>query len=112
MGIQPIDLQTLYAQLDKVGKTQGAQQHAAQAAQDSQQAANRLKAEQRATTVQETEAGSEQAGKIRDRDEPAEDRGDPSKRHKDEHAQTDDPSVPEPEIIRDPALGNRIDLSG
>lgn len=112
MGIQPIDLQTLYAQLDKIGKTQGAHQQAAQVAQDLQQAANRLQAEQRATTVQQTEAGSDHAGKIRDRDEPAEERKDSSKRHKDETTAADDSVLPEPEIIRDPALGNRIDLSG
>lgn len=45
MAIQPIDLQTLYAQMAKVGKQQGAEQQLASMVKDAQQQQNKIDAE-------------------------------------------------------------------
>ena len=47
MAIQPIDLQTLYAQLEKVGKTQVHQQAAVQNAREAELARNREDAQKK-----------------------------------------------------------------
>ncbi len=112
MGIQPIDLQTLYTQLDKVGKTQLAQQHAVQNAQDSQMAANRLKADHNLKSVQETEAGSEKPGKVHDREAGTEEQGSEADKKKPDEGLPGADTTPARTVITDPALGNRIDISG
>ncbi|WP_187427665.1 hypothetical protein [Treponema phagedenis] len=45
MGIQPIDLQTLYSQMEKVGRAQEAQNQALNAIAEQQQQHNKLDAE-------------------------------------------------------------------
>jgi hypothetical protein len=110
MAIQPIDLQTLYGQLDKVGKTQVQQQAAAQAAREAEMKANREKAARNLDTVQTPEAGDEKAGRVHERNESSGGQGEPTggepakKDVKGEEA--------EKEILKDPALGHHIDISG
>jgi len=110
VAIQPIDLQTLYTQLDKIGKSQVQQQQAAQAARDQDMAKNVQDAAERLRTVHGTEAGDESAGAVHERgssgEEPA---PNPDKKQKD--SQNDEPA-PDKEIIQDPALGKHIDISG
>lgn len=113
MGIQPIDLQTLYAQMEKVGKAQVQQQAADKNAREAELAKNRQDAEKRVTTVQEAEAGEEQTGIVRERKESSEN-GAPEY-HARQGAQDEDQEEPEHderEIIRDPDLGSHIDISG
>lgn len=115
MAIQPIDLQTLYTQLDKIGKTQLQQQQAAQAAQDADRSANKTDAEKRLKTVQESDAGEERAGAVHERNGSGKDGSDSGKPgagargSKDDQA---DQASGEKEIIHDPALGAHIDISG
>ena len=52
MGIQPIDLQTLYTQLDKVGKLQGDARQTFAAEFEKSQQANKEDAARRQQTVQ------------------------------------------------------------
>lgn len=112
MGIQPIDLQTLYTQLDKVGKAQVQQNAASQAAREAEMAKNREEAERRLKTVRETETGGEQTGAVHDRNgsSSGNDSGTPSKGTKDPSAGESEDSTRE--IIRDPSLGSIIDISG
>lgn len=69
MGISPIDLQTLYTQMDKVGKSQLSQQAALQQARDAAENDVRKAAEAKAKSVQKTEAGESEVGKVSDRKE-------------------------------------------
>jgi hypothetical protein len=113
VAIQPIDLQTLYGQLDKIGKTQVQQQQAAQAARDAEQATNKQEAEKRLRTVGETDAGEEEVGLVHERESSAEqEREGKKEKKKDESAAETTPQEPKKEIIQDPALGKHIDISG
>lgn len=112
MGIQPIDLQTLYAQMEKVGKAQVQHQAANQNARDAELVNNREEAEKRLQTVQETEAGEESIGKVDENHEKSGGSPQNSSGHQDEKHETDAPPLPSQEIIRDPDLGSKIDISG
>jgi len=117
VAIQPIDLQTLYTQLDKVGKTQVQQQAAAQSAREVEMAQNKKEAAERLTTVQGTETSEDKSGRVHERTEPEErDREGGSKKERrdggDQDATGDESLLPPPEIIKDPALGAHIDISG
>lgn len=134
MAIQPIDLQTLYSQLEKVGKAQIQQQQAAQALQDSEMTANKAKAERKLKTVEKTPAGDETSGEIHAHNGAApsrtdivaehngRDRKDRNRRQK-QPGETGEPGEESDrssdgagqsaeEIIRDPALGKHVDISG
>jgi hypothetical protein len=113
VGIQPIDLQTLYSQLDKIGKSQVQQNAAAQAARDSEMVTNRLETERRLKSIQETEAGDEQAGTVHEREGSGKEEHSPSRddaRGKKKDAE--ETVEPEKEVLRDPNLGSIIDISG
>jgi len=117
VAIQPIDLQTLYTQLDKVGKAQVQQQAAEQSARETEMANNKKDAAARLKTVQGTETSEDKAGRVHERTESEErERDGGQKREKPEGAEKGEGNeeTPEnpPEVIRDPALGTRIDISG
>ncbi len=110
MAIQPIDLQTLYTQLDKVGKTQVQQQVAAQSIREAEMQANKTSAEDRLKTVQTPEAGEEGAGAVHEKQEPADSGSRQS--HQREKRDEENQSPPEKEVIRDPGLGAHVDITG
>jgi hypothetical protein len=115
VAIQPIDLQTLYTQLEKIGKAQVQQQVAAQAERDAEISANRADAEKRLKTVQETEAGDEITGKVHENNgkKGKEDASSaPDKKEAKEDESKGASAEPEQEVIKDPALGTHIDISG
>ncbi len=114
MAIQPIDLQTLYAQLDKIAKTQVHQQVAAQAAQEAQMVANKAQSEHKLKRVQETEAGSEITGMVHEREgsEPQHQGGTSAGEHREGEEKNGSITEPLKQFIKDPALGNNIDISG
>jgi hypothetical protein len=106
MAIQPIDLQTLFTQVDKVGKAQTAQkdgliQQAIQGAQMER------KTEERIQSVNETQNTGDGAEKVGDRGERGQAGGGGKRREKDEEAREEE----ERTIIRDPSLGRNIDIS-
>jgi hypothetical protein len=114
MGMQPIDLQTLYTQLDKVGKAQVQQQSAAQSAREAEMTANKQDAARKLQSVEETDAGDEKADKVHERNgsgshEPS---GTNEQRKDEGGDETQSPVPAEKEIIKDPALGTHIDISG
>jgi hypothetical protein len=114
VGIQPIDLQTLYSQLDKVGKEQVHQQLASQVIQDAQIKENKILAEQKRRKVQEADAGDEKSGTVHEKRETDRNRGtgtgDTSGKKKEENELSEKDK--KTEIIKDPALGTHIDISG
>ena len=110
MAIQPIDLQTLFTQLDKVGKSQAFQREGLAAQQALQQTESQKKTEERIQSVNE-------AGDAKE-DEKINDRG-AKKNRESRNEETDkdgtekddgEEEAGRPAFIRDPALGRNIDI--
>jgi len=112
MALQPIDLQTLFTQMDKVGKGQISQREGQQIQAAMQQIQIQRKQEENVQSVNETQEMGKEAEKIKD------DKGHGSyaeqgrgKEQAEEEGDSAEEAV-EPELIRDPALGRNIDISG
>jgi hypothetical protein len=110
MAIQPIDLQALFSQLDKVGKNQAALREGQQIQDALQQMQNQRKLEENVQSVNQAQDMGEEAETIKD-----------DKRRHTPHGrfagkqEEEDNSAAEKEdrpLIRDPALGRNIDISG
>ena len=108
MGIQPIDLQTLYTQLDKVGKLQGDARQTFAAEFEKSQQANKEDAARRQQTVQKTEASGAEKTAIN------KDGSFGSPVNNTPHHQKNEPTPNEKHsyYIQDPSLGKKIDISG
>ena len=111
MAIQPIDLQALFTQVDKVGKNQAALREGQQIQDSLQQAHVQRKLEENVQSVNESQNLGEEAGKIK------EDQRRGSHTAQDTDRETQDEETAEedevkPDLIRDPALGRNIDISG
>ena len=116
MGISPIDLQTLYTQMDKVGKAQLSQAAALEQARDAAESDVRKAAEAKAKSVQKTETGENAVGKVDDRKEPADSGGENAKKEeaKAEEAEGDEGEMSSPSSASIPlneGLGKNIDIS-
>lgn len=108
MGIQPIDLQTLYSQMEKVGKQQGAEQSGAIANRERQEEANRIDAEKRLNSVKSSESINNEKLTVDDNTNP---KGSPyNQKYKKEKEKDSDEE--DENYIRDPKLGSRVDISG
>jgi hypothetical protein len=107
MAIAPIDLQTLFAQIDKVAKTQGAAREGLVMQQAIQGAQLQKKTEEDVNQVNEAQNMGEGVEKVKDRG--AERReADRRKREKEkEEAEAEQKSS----VLRDPSLGKKIDIS-
>ncbi|HSV56037.1 MAG TPA: hypothetical protein VLH39_02885 [Magnetospirillaceae bacterium] len=107
MPIKPIDLQTLFLQLNHVGKEQSAAKEGAVLQQSIQGVVQQKRREEEVRSVQKPEA-DEGASKVADREESTkpghEEKG---KQHGREPGGTGDL-----EVVKDPALGHRIDIQG
>jgi hypothetical protein len=111
MAIQPIDLQTLFTQLDKVGKSQTNQKEGLQLQQALQGDQIQKKTEERIQSVNESQDMGQGAEGIKERSsrkrpdqEPLEKENTPR-----EGGDTNEEDL---SVIRDPALGKNIDVSG
>jgi hypothetical protein len=111
MAIQPIDLQTLFTQIDKVGKEQSVHREGAQLQASLQAARVERQEVERDHSVNETQdtgqGGAERAGERQGRRQDgkkssADDKPDAAAEEENE----------DPHIIRDPCLGKHIDVSG
>jgi hypothetical protein len=107
MGMQPIDLQTLLTQVDKVAKNQSLQKEGLQIHQALQQIESQKKAEEQVQSVNEAPEMGEETGKIKDQEKRQSNSG--GHRQKEKEAEED---APVENIFRDPALGRNIDISG
>ena len=108
VGIQPIDLQTLYSQMEKVGKQQGAEQSGVIANRERQEEANRVDAEKRLNSVKSSESINDEKIAI---DNNTDSKGSMQNR-KYKKEKKDDESGEEENYIKDPKLGARVDISG
>jgi hypothetical protein len=117
MAIHPIDLQTLFTQVEKIGKEQANQKQGLQLQQAIQGAQIQRRTDERIKSVNESQDTGDGPERVKDRS--------PRKRREDgegEALEEQDRLYPEqksadrrfndPSVIRDPALGKNIDLSG
>ena len=108
VGIQPIDLQTLYSQMEKVGKQQGAEQSGAIANRERQEEANRLDAEKRLNSVKSSESINNEKIAINDGTSSKSSMNQGKYRQEKAEEETEE----EENYIQDPKLGRRVDVSG
>jgi len=109
MAISPIDLQTLYSQVDKVGKQESAQREGAALQQALQQAKNQQLTEERIRSVNEAQNSGEGAEGIKDRNgSTGREREGEKKTREEEEEEKERASE---SIIRDLDLGKNVDIS-
>ena len=115
MAIQPIDLQALFTQLDKVGKNQAALREGLQIHESLQQIQTQRRLEENVQSVNQAQNMGEEAETIRDEQRKGthSSKGDAGEAFENQ-AEEGDPSAKKekPDLIRDPALGRNIDISG
>jgi hypothetical protein len=112
MAIQPIDLQTLFTQLDKVGKTQAAQREGQHIQEVLQQIQSQKKIEENVQAVNEAQETGEGAEKVKDgKGQGASNQGG-GKEKAGEKEGEESPADSKAGFIRDPTLGRNIDISG
>ena len=110
MAIQPIDLQALFTQVDKVGKAQMAQREGQQIQEALQQAENQRKLEQNIHSVNQSQEMGKEAETIKDENRR---KGSQSQmKGRQEEEDDSDDAVEDRALIRDPALGRIVDISG
>jgi hypothetical protein len=109
MAIQPIDLQTLFAQMDKVGKTQSALREGITLHQDIQGAQLQRKTEEHIQSVNEAQnTGDDGTEKVKDRGP----KGQGSEKKNPRHDDTEKEEEQKPAAtFSDPRLGRNIDIS-
>jgi hypothetical protein len=115
MALQPIDLQTLFMQMDRVGKEQGAMKEGVQIQQALQDVQAQQRTEQRIKSVNESQNAGDGPEAVKDRhgSSPRKGPGGGGKQKQDELAQKNGAlSASLSAVIRDPALGKLIDISG
>ena len=112
MGIAPIDLQTLYTQLDKVSKTHGSQAQTLQvqsALQDVEKAKKQQEENEKIASTNMAEEDDTQ--KVKDRQYH---QNNSKNQHKSNPDETQEESEPERKKVafQDPNLGQHIDVIG
>lgn len=114
MAIQPIDLQILFTQLDKVGKSQMTQKEGLAIQQSLQGIQMQKKTEEQVQSVDETKQAGEGAEAINDRNARKKS-GEQSADKRGEAGEKDEQDISkhkEVSVFRDPTLGRNIDMSG
>jgi hypothetical protein len=113
MPIKPIDLQTLFMQLDQVGRARSAEKDGAILQQSIQAGIQQKKQLEKAEAVKELDHPGQDEGseKVRERDEEGAEAQSGGSDRKGQRPEKDDAS-PGPDVVRDPDLGNTIDISG
>jgi hypothetical protein len=111
MAILPIDLQTLFSQMDKVGKSQAMQREGQQIQESIQQIQIQKKNEQNIQSVNQSQDLGGEAETIKDekRHGGREYDGGARERQREEELSA---AEEERDLIRDPALGRNIDITG
>ncbi|MCL2810011.1 MAG: hypothetical protein FWD24_08145 [Treponema sp.] len=107
MAITPIDLQTIFTQVDKVGRAQVAQKEGQTLSQSIQGNEIQRKTDENIRQVNEAQDLGDGTDKIRDREKKKEDSSNKEKKQKDEEEEKEKNKS----VLRDPALGNKIDIS-
>ena len=109
MAITPIDLQTIFTQVDKVSRAQLAEREGQALSQRIQGAEVQRKTEEQINQINETQNTGEGADKIKDRNPDGSQRqggGSKEKKNKEEKEAEGKLSV-----VSNPFLGNKVDIS-
>jgi len=109
MAIAPIDLQTIFSQVDKVGRSQAAQSEGQALAKTIQGVEIQQKTEERINQVNEAQNTGEGAEKINDQSHKQNQGGKNERRKHDEKEEAEEEK--KLFIGREPSLGNKIDIS-
>lgn len=109
MAIQPIDLQILFSQLNNVAKTQAGIKAGEEAQQTALGVENQRKEEIKLKAVNETQDAGEGAETVKEKKGGSGDHAGGKRKNNEETDNNDDEKQ---EIIKDPALGKNIDMSG
>ncbi|MDR2178602.1 MAG: hypothetical protein LBP20_11285 [Treponema sp.] len=110
MAIQPIDLQTLFTQLEKVGKTQAFQKDGTLIQQAMQSVETQRRTDENIRSVNEAQDTGRGTEEINDRNARKHQAGEDDGRQRGEDGEEGkQPGVP---VFRDPALGNYVDFTG
>lgn len=115
MAIQPIDLQTLFTQVDKVGKNQSNLKEGLQLQQAIHTVHQQEKQEQRIQSVIQTQDTGQGAERIKDRNRKNNSgQEEDAKAHEKQERKNPEEESEEEKIsfVKDPALGQNIDVSG
>jgi hypothetical protein len=107
MAIQPIDLQTLFTQVEKVGKAQASQKEGAMIQQAIQSVAIQRRTDENIQSVNETQDTGRGAEEINDQNGRRRQEGEGPRER--EEGEGENPKIP---VFRDPALGKYIDFTG
>jgi len=111
MAIQPIDLQTLFSQLDKVAKTQLAQREGLAIQQAVQGVQIQRKANEQAKTVHEVQnTGDDGTEKVNDQGRKGHGDGRENKNKSQQEVSNLKKQASSP-VFRDPGLGKNVDIS-
>ena len=112
MAIQPIDLQAIFSQIDKVGKNQAVIREGQQLQDSMQQIQTQRKLEENVQSVNEAQEMGEEADKIKDENRGRGSYAQGGAKGQEENDEETEEEVYKPDLIRDPALGRNIDISG
>ena len=109
--MQPIDLQTVFSQVDKIGKNQAMQREGQQIQDSLQQIQTQKKLEENVQSVNEAQEMGKEADTIKEQKGGGThaNKGGTKDKQQEEEASAEEEK---PELIRDPALGRNIDISG
>ena len=109
--MQPIDLQTLFTQMDKVGRNQTQMKEGLQIQAAMQQVQSQKKAEENVRSVNEAQDMGFGAAQIKDEKSRRENAGHNGKENAEEDGEEDENKT-KSACFRDPTLGRNIDISG
>ena len=112
MAIQPIDLQAIFSQIDKVGKNQAVLREGQQIQDTLQQVQTQRKLQENVQSVNESQKMGDEAETIKDGKGHGPQANKGGSREKQEENDDADAEKEKPDLIRDPALGRNIDISG
>jgi hypothetical protein len=115
MAIQPIDLQTLFTQMDKVGKLQASQKEGLALQQSIQSVEIQRRTDEHIQSVNETQNTGEGAERINDRNAGKRRAGEDAGENEGREDQDSGDAAGKAgfaQVIRDPALGRNVDFSG
>jgi len=110
MAIAPIDLQAIFSQVDKVGKTQAAQREGQTLHQAIIGVQIQRKTEENIKQVNQAQNTGDGAEKVKDRDNERGYKQNSGKR-KDESKEDEDAEEKQFSVLNDPYLGKKIDIS-
>jgi hypothetical protein len=113
MGLAPIDLQTLFSQVDKVGKAQAALKEGQMAAQAMQGTKIQRKTDEEIQQVNQTQDTGDGVENINDQTSKKKESKNSSNNNQNDANENDDNTQNDnnSQIIRDPNLGNKISIS-